>query len=185
MTELFEEFQLLRKILCICPCCGDLVRVSDLRLKVKGPAVRTWLDDYEADKREIAKREEAFGEEEDKLRELAREKGRIAAEKVFRNAICPSLKALKLDPFDVKPILHPIDFVVFKGMTKEETISDIILLTRQHDCPSLNPIREQIRTAVLADRYDWQVARINEKGIILFEQEARAKKIGTNFRFKS
>jgi predicted Holliday junction resolvase-like endonuclease len=176
MTELSEEFHLLRKILCVCPCCGDLVRVSDLRLKAKGPEVRTWLDDYEADERKIAKREEAFEEEEDKLRALAREKGRIAAEKVFRNAICPSLRALKLDPFDVKPILHPIDFVVFKGMTKEETISDIILLTRQHDCPSINPIREQIRIAVLADQYDWQVARISEKGTIVFEQEGLVEK---------
>jgi predicted Holliday junction resolvase-like endonuclease len=169
MTELFEEFQLFRRILCVCPCCGDLVRVSDLRLKVKGPVVRTWLDDHEKEGREQAKREEQFEEKEEKLRELAREKGRKAAEKVFYKAICPSLKALKLDPFDVKPILHPIDFVVFKGMSKEETISDIILLTRQHNCPSINPVREQIKTAVLKNRYDWQIARIDEKGNIAFE----------------
>lgn len=58
MSELFKEFQEFRKILCICPCCGDLVRVSDLKLKVKGPASRTWLDDYEKKSLILDKREE-------------------------------------------------------------------------------------------------------------------------------
>ena len=48
MNSLFEEFSELRKILCICPCCGKIVRVSDLHLKVKKPIVKTWLDTYEA-----------------------------------------------------------------------------------------------------------------------------------------
>ena len=47
MTELLKEFQEFRRILCLCPCCSELVRVSELRLKVKGPAPRTWLDEYE------------------------------------------------------------------------------------------------------------------------------------------
>jgi hypothetical protein len=57
-----------------------------------------------------------------------------------------------------------------KGMNREETVSDIMLLTRQHNCPSINPLREQIKAAVLKNRYDWQIARINEKGKIVLEQ---------------
>lgn len=110
-----------------------------------------------------------FDEREEKFREIAREKGRKEAEKVFNNAISPSFKALKLDPFDVKPILNPIDFVVFKGMNKEESISDIILLSKKYDIPSLNLIRNQIETVILKNQYEWQVARIDEKGNILFE----------------
>ena len=165
----FEEFQQFRRILCVCPECGNLVRVSDLRLKTKGPAVRTWLDDFEIKGRRLSKKEELFEEKEKELRKKAREKGRKEAEKTFNRAICPSLRALKLDPFDVKPILHPIDFVVFKGMNKEESISDIILLSKPYDCPSLNLIRRDIKIAVSKNRYDWQVARIDEKGNIEFE----------------
>lgn len=165
----FQEFQQFRRILCVCPSCGDLVRVSDLRLKAKGPAVRTWLDDYETKARRLSKKEELFKEKEKELRKKARERGRKEAEKVFYNAICPSLKALKLDPYDVKPILHPIDFVVFKGMNKEETISDVIFLSKPYDCPSLNSIRRDIKIAVSKNRYDWQVARIDNEGNIAFE----------------
>ena len=112
----FEEFQQFRRILCVCPCCEEIVRVSDLRLKTKGPDFGTWLDDFKKKQLELSKEEELFGEKEGELREKAREKGRKEAEKVFYKAICPSLKRLKLDPFDVKPILHPVDFVVFNGM---------------------------------------------------------------------
>jgi len=168
MTD-FEEFQQFRRILCVCPVCENLVRVSDLRLKTKGPAVRTWLDDFEIKEQRFSKKEEQFEEKEKELREKAREKGRKEAEKAINRAICPSLRAFKLDPFDVKPILHPIDFVVFKGMNKEESISDIIFLSKPYDCPSLNLIRRDIKSAVSKNRYDWQVARIDEKGNIAFE----------------
>lgn len=169
MTELFEEFQEFRRILCVCPCCGELVRVSDLRLKAKGPAVRTWLDDYEKKEKEIEKREVSFDEQEEGLREKAREKGRKEAKKVFNRAVCSSLKALKLDPFDVKPILNPIDFVVFKGMNKMQSVSDIILLSQEHKCPSLDIVRRQIKIAVEKTKYEWQVARIDDRGNIILE----------------
>lgn len=169
MSELFSQYQDFRKILCVCPCCGDLVRVSDLRLEAKGSAIRTWLDDHEKQEQDWEKKEEEFEEIEEKLRKKAIEKGRMEAEKIFNNSISSSFKALKLNPYDVKPILNPVDFVVFKGMDKEETVSDIILLSKEYDSPLLNSIRRQIETAIFDDKYEWQVARIDENGNILFE----------------
>ena len=169
MNELLEQLQEFRKILCICPCCGEIVRVSDLRLKLKGTAIKTWLDEYQKKEQDIGKKEERFDEREEKLREIAREKGRKEAEKVFNKAILPSFKALKLDPFDVKPILNPIDFVVFKGMNKKEVISDVIFLSKEYKIPSLQLIRQQIQKSIVQKNYEWQVARIDENGKILFE----------------
>ena len=45
--NIFTNFLEFRKILCICPCCNNLTRVSDLRLKAKGKVAKTWLDDFE------------------------------------------------------------------------------------------------------------------------------------------
>jgi len=163
----FEEFQQFRTILCICPKCSKLTRLSDLRLKTKTPTEKTWLDTYEEENKNISEKEQAFNEEEEKLRQIAREQGRKESEEAFNNAICPSLRAMQLDPFDFKPIFHPIDFIVFKGMN-QKTISEIILLTREQ-CMPLKPIREQIKQAVENNKYDWQVARIEETGNITIE----------------
>jgi predicted Holliday junction resolvase-like endonuclease len=165
MSELFGEFQEFRKILCICPSCGRIHRVSDMRLIVKGRGEKTWLDDYERKEQKLSVKEQNLDEKEDELRKAAHEKGRKEA---VNKAVCPAIRALKLDPFDVKPILHPIDFVVFKGMNKTETVSDIIFLSREYKCQPLNLIRDQVKSVVSKGDYDFQLAKVDEKGRILF-----------------
>ena len=125
--NLLEEFQQFRKILCICPDCGVIVRVSDLKIKVKGPGTKTWLDEYEEKSRLIDIKEEKFEKIADKLREAAVKKGRIEAEKTFNKVINPALKKLKFDPFDIKPMLNPIDI---KGMNKKESINKKVLISK-------------------------------------------------------
>lgn len=161
------EYQLFRRILCVCPCCNKLTRISDLKLKVAEPEPKTWLDEYEAKDLELARMEEAFEEEQENLRKEAKEKGRETVEKALYEAICPSLKKLELDLFDVRPIFYPIDFVVFEGMNREGTVRDIRLLTREHDYPSIKPIQDQIKNAVIQKKYKWELARVQETGNIV------------------
>ena len=169
MNSLFEEFGELRKILCICPCCGDIVRVSDLHLKVKGPTTKTWLDTYEAKIIAMSKEEEKFNEKEQKIRDVAVEKGRNEAKKIVNNVVLQIFRKLKLNPFDVKPILNPIDFLVFDGMTDKEKIKNIIFLSRISKIDSLNLIRKQIKETIASKNYIWQVGRIDELGSLSFE----------------
>jgi len=169
MTALFVEFQEFRKILYVCPCCEEIGRVSDLRLSAKGKVAKTWLDDYEKKCLVMGKKEETFAEKGAKLRELAVKKGRKAAEIAVKKAISPSLKALNLDPFDVKPVLNPIDFIAFNGMNKKEKVSDVILLSNKVNNPQLNAIRKQVNVAIEREKYDWQVARIDASGKIGME----------------
>ena len=166
--SLFEEYQTFRRILAICPC-GKLHRVSDLQLKSKAEIKeKIWLDKFDLESNKLLIEEQAFEEQKEKLRQAEIEKGRKEAEKAFYKVVCPSLRKLKLNPFDIKPILHPIDFIAFNGMTNEESISDIRLLTREQ-CAILDPIRKQIKKAVETKKYGWQVARIDGSGNISME----------------
>ena len=169
MNRLFEEFSEFRKILCICPCCGEIVRVSDLHLKVKKPIVKTWLDTYEAKIIAMSKEEEKFNEKEQKIRDAAVEKGRNEAKKIVNNVVLPIFRKLKLNPFDVKPILSPIDFLVFDGMTDKDKIKNIIFLSKISKIESLNLIRKQIQDIISKKNYIWQVGRIDDLGSLTFE----------------
>jgi len=165
----FEEFQEFRKILCVCPCCGDLVRVSDLKLKAKGSTTKTWLDRYDNKLRLLQRKEEKFDEIEKKLRGKAREEGRKEAQKIFNKAISPSFRELKYNPFDIKPILNPVDFIVFKDMNQKEMVSDIIFLSKKLNNEILNVLRKQVKETIANKNYEWTVARIDNKGSIEFE----------------
>jgi predicted Holliday junction resolvase-like endonuclease len=169
MTGLFEEYQGFRQILCICPCCEDIVRVSDLHIGVKGQSQKTWLDKIERANLLLDAKEEKFEEKEGKIRALAVERGRIEAEKTINKAVYPGLQALKLDPFDIKPILTPIDFIAFNGMTKNDTITEIMLISKTTNNQKLNALREQTQKAITKKEYEWKVARINEECKICLE----------------
>ena len=164
---IFQEFQEFRKILCVCPCCGDLVRVSDLKLKA-GTGVRTWLDEYDKKVLAMDKKEDRFDEKESELRENAREKGRKEAEKAIAAAVDPKFKALKLNPYDIKSILNPVDFVVFDGMNKDN-LKNILFLSKSIRNPALNVARKQVKNTVEQKNYEWKVARIDAKGNIGLE----------------
>jgi predicted Holliday junction resolvase-like endonuclease len=157
----FEEFQEFRKILCVCPECGEIVRVSDLRLKSKVKVKKTWLDDYEKRSLQMDRKEEEFYEIESKLREAAVEKGRKKAQKLFNKAIKTDLRKLKLDPYDIKPILNPVDFLVFKDMNSKDIISNIVFLSKTIENKNINLLRAQVKKAIENKNYEWQVARID------------------------
>ena len=169
MNELVQQFQDFRSILCVCPCCGDIVRISDLKLRTSGKTSRTWRDKYDRDIQKMVSMEEKFDEMEEGLRKLAHERGRLAAMKVFNNAISPALKKMKYNPFDVKPVFYPIDFLVFNGMNDKESVDDLILLSRQSNSATLNSIRNKVDLAISQENYGWQEARIDEEGKIFFK----------------
>ena len=61
-TSIVDYFQAFRSILCVCPSCGELVRLSDLKFTHRGKAPRTWLDAHQGKISKLVKREEKFGE---------------------------------------------------------------------------------------------------------------------------
>lgn len=166
-----EEFQEFRKILCLCPCCGELVRVPDLILEIKGrPFEHTWLDNFETKMIDLGNKESKFKEKEEEIRKESIEKAQIGAKKAILKMMSPEMKALKLDPFDIKPISNPVDFVVYKGMTeKKDKVDEIMFLAKHINNSGLNKIRGQVKKAIIDAKYDWQVTRIDEDGKVTFE----------------
>jgi predicted Holliday junction resolvase-like endonuclease len=166
MTNPVLLYQQAQTILCICPCCGEIVRLSDLKLRYKGVTPSTWLDDYEKRIRRLDKTEQRFQEQEETIREIAREKGREQAAKELRKLVKTAIPGCKYDAKDIKALLHPIDFVAFCGMNKGTQIDKITLLSIETKIPQLQRIRESIQTAIEDQAYDWKLVRVNEKGEI-------------------
>jgi len=165
----FEEFQEFRKILCVCPDCGEIVRLSDLKLKTKTETENTWLDYYEYRERLLSGREAEFDAVEGELREAARAEGRRQAEVVFNNAIKQDFRRMKFDPSDIKPVLNPVDYLVFKDMNKSKEITDLVFLSKKLENPMINRLRDQVKTSIDKHDYEWLVARIDDSGNINFE----------------
>jgi len=168
-NDIVKLFQSFRAILCICPCCGDIVRLSDLRLKYKGATPHTWLDAYDSRIMQLEKKEMAFEEEEQELRDRAIERGRRKVPKMICKCLDKNIASFKYNPYDIKALYHPVDFIVFNGLNSKKELDDITFLSRRTSNEMLNRIRKSLKEAVEKEKYDWRVARVSIEGKVEFE----------------
>jgi len=161
-----QLFQYGRTILCLCPCCGDIVRLSDLTLHYEGETPRTWLDEYEHRVDLFDKRLESFKSKESEIREASREKGRRLAARKVRKVIKETFSGCSYHPKDIKALLYPVDCVVFSGMARKDRIDKIVMLSNQSKLPGYGKLRQSIRKTIERGDYDWQLARVSSAGEI-------------------
>ena len=169
MVQSFVQmFNQLKTIHCMCPRCDNLMRVSDLQLISKEKTEKTWLDILDDKTRRIDKKEEKFEEEEDNIREQARARGRKQVPKLINQSMNKSFAKLKYDPYDVKAILHPIDFVVFDGMNKGQ-VEDVTLISNKTTNSYMKSLHKAIAEAVKTKSYDWKVLHVAQDGEVTYK----------------
>ena len=110
----------------------------------------------------------AFEEKESEMREQAKEKGRKQVPEILKNLIHTELTTLPYNPYDIKALLHPVDFVVFDGMNDKNTVNEITFLSRRSENALLSEMRHSIKETVRKGSYDWQVARVDIDGNVTY-----------------
>lgn len=79
---------------------------------------------------------------------------------------------IKLNPNDAKVIFHPVDFVVFNGMTSDRgftPIKNLVLLDKKDRQGEHLRIQRSIERAVDRSNYEWLTLRVQEDGSIAEE----------------
>lgn len=169
MNEVLNIFQSYRRILCLCPKCKQMMRLSDLNIRYEGKMPKTWLDQYRLKLMGLQKKEEVFDEKEGKIRDKAVERGRRRVPEIVNKCLCPEIAKMKYDPYDIKAIMHPVDFVVFNGLNNGKMVNDITFLARKTVNKNLGLLIDSIGKTVEKKNYDWKVARINMEGKVEYE----------------
>jgi len=169
MDDLFVQmFQQSKAILCICPKCNALMRFGDLYLKTKTMPPKTWLDDYETSLRKVSEEESVFSSEERKIRDMAAECGRMQVPKIVKKSMDAKFAKLTYDPYDIKPLLHPVEFAIFDGMNGGN-LNNIVLLSRKSSNPYIQNLQKSVADSVENKNYDWKITRVGIDGEIEFE----------------
>jgi len=139
LPKAFDEFN---SILVICPCCGEISRVSDTRPYLKGAKPHTRFDQLDAESRALDRIEARLEERLERIREKAQERGWKKARGRLKK-LDPTFSGSGLEPQDVKVIFDPVEYVVFDGMTKNALRQ--VLLIGEH---AANRIQERIHTSL-------------------------------------
>ena len=180
--DLFNEF---KTILCMCPHCSSLLRLSQLRLRSDVPAPKTWLDEYDLKKIKLEKEDEKISQREYKQDELIKKKKDIATQRGRKKVVSIVLDSLdptstkmlkKYSPFDVKPIIHPVDFVIFNGdyeakktNYRKKSIQEVVFFSKKSENSDMLNLQESVDECVKKKNYDFKIAQIANDGSVTFE----------------
>lgn len=160
ILSVFTNF---KNILCVCPECNNISRLSQLYLFSDQKTRKTWLDDYEDRVRALRESESEHDSKVNEIRELAIQRGRDQVSKMINDSLSGAITKLKYDPYDIKPINHPIDYIVYDGMNND-SIDNVVFLYEKN--PNLAKLHESIINVVKNKQYDWKVVRISKEGLL-------------------
>jgi len=164
-NDLLYYFTLQRSIFGICPCCGELFRLSDARVFIRTRPARDWLDRLDAESARLDLVEERLEEQKEALSEKARVRARLQARRAVRK-VDRVFDPRHLNPDDSKTILHPVDFVVFNGMKDGPSIRNLVLLDHESRSKERRLLQKSIERAVEKGRYEWRTLRVQENGVV-------------------
>jgi predicted Holliday junction resolvase-like endonuclease len=166
-ADLIKFFSYQRQIFGVCPCCGELFRLSDCKVYRKDAPIIDWKEKLEKQSTALDRFEEKLDEKMEALREKAREAGRKQADKLIKK-VDPVFAPLKLNPDDAKVVFHPIDFLVFNGMKAKE-LKNLIILDSSNKPLDLKPIQESVFNAIEKGNYEWLTMNVEIGGKIIMK----------------
>ena len=168
-------FQQLKTVLCLCPNCSSLLRVSQLHLRSTAAAPRTWLDVYDEQIKKLKIKDDRVSLKEDKLYSQEKEMRKKSAERGRKKVVNTVLKSMddyfskkKYNPYDIKPIIHPVDFVIFNGDNVDQ-VSEVVFLSKKSKNPNLAVLQKSVGECVKKKNYDFKIVRIANEGKVTFE----------------
>ena len=173
--SLLDIFQQLKTVLCLCPHCSSLLRVSQLHLRSTAAAPRTWLDDYDEQIQKLQIKDDKVSRKEDKLnsqvaeiREKSRERGRKRVVSTVLKSMDDYFSKKKYNPYDIKPIIHPVDFVIFNG-DHDKQVNEVVFLSKKSKNPNLAALQKSVSECIKKKNYDFKIAKISNEGKVTLE----------------
>ena len=165
--ELIKFFSIQRQIFGVCDCCGEIFRLSDANIYLKKKPTPDWMDKYEASEYRIDKQEKKIDEQEAEIREKAREIGRLEAKKAAQK-VDPIFHPNKFNPDDAKVMFHPVDFLIFNGMKKNE-IKNLVLFDRKVKSKENKALQKSIEKTISKENYEFITMQVSEDGEVEFK----------------
>ena len=73
-----------------------------------------------------------FSEKESKIRDESAKRAQAEVPKLIKKSLSDHIVSLKYNPYDIKPINHPIDLVIYDGMSDGDVENVVFLASITH-----------------------------------------------------
>jgi predicted Holliday junction resolvase-like endonuclease len=159
--SMMKFFQTAQEIYGVCPTCGDIFRVSDMRIFYGKEPPKDWLSTLTEKEQLLEKQQLQFEVDKSKIIEDAIQRSIAIRIGKTLERIAPIIPRLGVRPSEIRGIFDPVDYVAFNGML-ENRIDNICFLELKTGKSSLTKIQRRIRDAVNEGRVEWKEFNITD-----------------------
>lgn len=161
-NELIYFFQLQRQIFGVCPNSKKIFRLSDCTIYVRKKPEKDWFQKIEDSFIRLKANAEKFKQKDSPEEDIkGRRKANLAVRK-FDKVFHPR----KLVADDSMGIFHPVDYIVFKGMKKNE-IKEILLLDGRKKNVGDKQLQKSILKVIEKENYEWMTFLVQDDGRVI------------------
>lgn len=164
LVSVYQDF---KQIYGICPCCGDLFRLSDANLFARNSPPRTVFDELRDQSARVEARRERFEGLRDKILDKARIKGQLAAQRRLKRLSGFFMKR-RINLRDVKVMFDPVDYVVFRGLCTREC-TEAVFIDREPDSSRREKVQDSLERSIQRGNLEWKTVRIADDGSLTLE----------------
>ena len=138
-----------------CPCCGEPILLKDAGL--------FYLDDFSPDAEKLYQqklqeckiREKEIREERKAISRRSETTTTSVNIGFILERIAPSMKEFPFNHNDCRSLFEPIDYIIFEGLSKKNSVSKILFTEIKTGKARLNPHQKEIRKLVERKQVTW------------------------------
>ena len=163
-SAFIDFYRTQRNVFGICPRCGELFRLSDIKISYGRKFALDWYDRLLKKDENTAEKEEELEERLRSIREKAVDRARKVQLPRLLGKVDPLFTPLGYYPQDVKAVFDPVDFVVFDGMNRDERVRKVVFMDQQTEDVERQAIQKSIEAAIRKGKYGWETIRLTRAG---------------------
>ena len=180
-SDIYKFFTLQRQIFGVCHNCNEIFRLSDTELYLKGKPQNDWMDNLTSNEEKLDQMEQKLDEKQTEMRQEARKIGRDQAQKAIKK-IDKIFAPKRINADDAKVLFHPIDYVVFDGLSKQDNVvSRVIFYDRIAKTDSHKKLQDNLRKVISDKKFDFITLKIDEMGSRKFKYSCCTLLIKSNW----
>jgi len=140
-----------------CPCCREPVLLKDAGL--------FYLDDFSPEAEELY--QQKLGECKVREKEIREKRKKISKKSevsttainigFISERIAPLMKDFRFDRNDCRSLFDPIDYIIFEGLSKKNSVSKILFAEIKTGKARLNDHQKEIRNLVERKKVTWEM----------------------------
>ncbi len=139
----------------LCPCCDEPIPLRDAGL--------FHLDEFTGDAEELYEQQrQDLKEREKELKEMRKsisQRSQVGAKAVnigfILERLAPTMTGFRFDRNDCRSLFDPIDYVIFEGLSKKNSVSKILFTDIKTGNARLSGKQKEIRTLVEKKKIAW------------------------------